>query len=46
MFPIAPHFTPVSFALNSTLVTYISMPKGEITTYLFWDCSKIDFENN
>jgi hypothetical protein len=32
---------PISFALSSTLVTYITSPKEEITTYLIWDCSKL-----
>jgi hypothetical protein len=30
----------ISFALCSTLVTYISSSKEEIRTYLFWDCPK------
>jgi hypothetical protein len=38
--PIAPHFIPYSFALNFTLVSYIT---GEVTIYLFWDCPKLDF---
>ncbi len=31
----------ISFALSSALLTYITNPKEEITTYLFWDCSKL-----
>ncbi len=42
MFPIAPH-SPISFALSSTLVTYISNSNKEITMYIFWDCLKLDF---
>jgi len=34
MFPIAPH-SPISFALSSTLVTYISNSNKEITMYIF-----------
>ncbi len=30
---------PISFVLSSTLVAQ----KEEITTYLFWDCLKVDF---
>jgi hypothetical protein len=33
---------PISFALCSRLVTYAPSPKEEITTYLFWDCPKLD----
>jgi len=39
MFPIVLH--PISFALNSTC-NYISSPKEEIPTYLFWGCLKFD----
>ncbi len=41
--PMVPDFTPISFALSFTLATYISSPKEEITTYLFWVCSKLYF---
>jgi len=34
MFPIAPRY-PISFALSSTLLTYISSSNKEITTYIF-----------
>jgi hypothetical protein len=30
-------FYPISFALSSTLVNYITSLKEKITTYLFWD---------
>jgi hypothetical protein len=33
---------PIFFAISSTLVTYISSPKEEHTTYLFWDYPKVD----
>jgi hypothetical protein len=39
MFPIVLH--PISFALNSTY-NYITNPKEEIPTYLFWICLKFD----
>jgi hypothetical protein len=36
-------FYPISFALSFILVTYISSPKEEIITYLFWGFQKLDF---
>jgi hypothetical protein len=35
--------SPKSFDLSSNLVIYITNPKDEITTYLFWDCWQVDF---
>jgi hypothetical protein len=35
--PYSSSFYPMSFALSC------SRPKEEITTYLFWDCPKLDF---
>jgi hypothetical protein len=33
----------ISFALNSTLATYISKPKRRTLKYIyFWDCPKLD----
>jgi hypothetical protein len=45
MFPISPQFIPYPFALSSNVVTYlyISSPKKEIGTHLFWDYPKLDF---
>jgi hypothetical protein len=40
--PIAPHFIPHLFPPSSTLVTYITSPKDEITTYLHWDYPKFN----
>ncbi len=44
MFLIILHFISYPFlqGLSSTLVTYINNPREEITTYLFWDCPKLD----
>ncbi len=33
---------PISFAISSTLVAYITSPKEELTTYLIWDYPKVD----
>jgi hypothetical protein len=43
MFPIAPHFITISFALSSTLVTYIKQSKGGDYNICIWDCSKLDY---
>jgi hypothetical protein len=32
---------PISFALSSILVTYISRSKDKITIYVFWDCPSL-----
>jgi len=43
MFPITPHFYAISFALGFTLEIVTSIdPKEEITTYIFWECPKLD----
>jgi hypothetical protein len=34
--------SPKSFDLSSSLTIYITNPKNEIATYLFWDCWKVD----
>ncbi len=34
---------PMSFALSSRVVTYITSPMEEIATYLFWGCPKADY---
>jgi hypothetical protein len=34
-------FYPISFALSFILVAYISSPKEEIITYLFWGFQKL-----
>jgi hypothetical protein len=33
----------IYFALSFTFVICKSNPKEEITTYLFWECTKLDF---
>jgi len=40
--PNSSSFDPISFALSSNVVTYITNPKEEITTYIFWDFSMLD----
>jgi hypothetical protein len=43
VFPIALHSIPISFALSSNVVTYITNPKEKITTYIFSDFSTLDY---
>jgi len=40
--PNSSSLIPKSFALSFTLAIYITNPKEEITTYLFWDCWKVE----
>ncbi len=40
--PSSSSLYPISFALCSILVAYITWSKEEITKHLFWDCSKHD----
>ncbi len=40
--PNGSSFYCISFALSSILVTYVSSPK-EISTYIFWECTKVDY---
>jgi hypothetical protein len=39
--PNSSSFYPISFALSSTLVTYITSSKGVISTDVFWDCPSL-----
>ncbi len=39
--PNSSSFYPISFALSSTLVTYINSSKGVISTDVFWDCPSL-----
>jgi hypothetical protein len=41
--PHSSSLRPKYFALSFTLATYITNPKEKITTYLFWDCWKLDY---
>ncbi len=41
--PNSSSLIPKSFDLSSTLAIYITNPKDEITTYLFWDCWRVDY---
>jgi hypothetical protein len=40
--PNSSSLDPISFALSSNVITYITNPKEMITTYIFWDFSMLD----